>query len=183
MENNVTLNVEDTLNLTCSVTATGLLSLGVEVIWLVKGLGGSDNQRVLLHVGRDGQVLIGSELVGMSRVQPDTFRLLLPKVQLSDSGLYSCQVKCWLPQGGGGWYQAAEKTSDPVQVRVTQLGKKNFMSFFSFAFFTSSVPLNSVFPIPVHSPCSSFLLTAVFVCLSPPQPSYHIQFNFLQLEH
>lgn len=124
MKKNVTLSVEDTLNLTCSVTASGLLSLGLEVIWLIKGLDGSDNQRVLLHVGRDGQVLTGSELVSMSRVQPGTFRLLLPKVQPSDTGLYSCQVKCWLPQGSGGWYQAAEKTSDPIQVRVKQLGKK-----------------------------------------------------------
>ncbi|XP_026768353.3 prostaglandin F2 receptor negative regulator [Pangasianodon hypophthalmus] len=121
LEKNVTLNVDDTLNLTCSVAANGLLSLGMEVVWLVKGLSGSDNQQVLLHVGRDGQVLTGSELVGMSRVQPGTFRLLLPKVQPSDSGLYSCQVKCWLPQGSGGWYQAAEKTSDSIQVRVTQL--------------------------------------------------------------
>lgn len=126
MKKNVTLSVEDTLNLTCSVAASGLLSLGMEVIWLIKGLDGSDNQRVLLHVGRDGQVLTGSELVSMSRVQPGTFRLLLPKVQPSDTGLYSCQVKCWLPQGSGGWYQAAEKTSDPIQVRVKRLGKKIF---------------------------------------------------------
>lgn len=131
MEKNVTLRVEDTLNLTCSVAAHGLLSLGMEVIWLVKGLSSTDNQQVLLHVGRDGQVLSGSELVSMSRIQPGTFRLLLPKVQPSDSGLYSCQVKCWLPQGSGGWYQAAEKTSDPIQVLVTQLGKSNFNSFLS----------------------------------------------------
>ncbi|KAF7709346.1 prostaglandin F2 receptor negative regulator-like [Silurus meridionalis] len=121
LENNATLSVKDTLNLTCSVAAKGLLSLGMEVVWLVKGFTDSDNQRVLLHVGRDGQVLSGSELVGMSRIQPGTFRLLLPNLQPSDSGLYLCQVKFWLPQGTGGWYKAAEKTSDPIQVRVTQL--------------------------------------------------------------
>lgn len=135
LKNNATLSVDDTLNLTCSVAANGLLSLGMEVIWLVTGLGSSDKQRILLHVGRDGQVLIGSELVSMSRIQPGKFRLLFPKVQPSDSGLYSCQVKCWLPQGSGGWYQAADKTSDPVQVRVTQLGKKNF-SLSQFLLFT-----------------------------------------------
>lgn len=123
LEKNVTLSVEDTLNLTCSVAANGLLSLGMEVIWLVKGISSSDSQRVLLHVGRDGQVLSGSELVAMSRVQSGIYRLLIPKVQPSDSGMYSCQIKCWLPQGSGGWYQAAEKTSDPIQVLVTQLGK------------------------------------------------------------
>lgn len=124
VEKNVTLSVENTLNLTCSVAAKSLRSLGIEVIWLVKELNNANNQRVLLHVGRDGQVLTGSELVSMSRVQPGMFRLLLSEVQPSDSGLYSCKVKFWLPQGNGGWYQAAEKTSDPVQVQVTQLGKK-----------------------------------------------------------
>ncbi|TSV41648.1 Prostaglandin F2 receptor negative regulator [Bagarius yarrelli] len=121
LEKNVTLTVEDTLNMTCFVAANDLLSLGMELIWLVKEISSSANPRVLLHVGRDGQVLIGSELVGMSRVRPGTFRFLLPKVQPSDSGLYSCQVKGWLPQGSGGWYLAAEKTSDPVQVLVTHL--------------------------------------------------------------
>lgn len=156
MENNVTLSVDNTLNLTCSVAANGLLSLGMEVIWLVMGLGGSDKQRVLLHIGRDGQVLIGSELVSMSRIQPGKFRLLLPNVQPSDSGLYTCQVKCWLPQGSGGWYQAADKTSDPVQVRVAQLGKKNLF-FSQFLFFTLGSK-TSVFPVP----CSG-LLSAVML--------------------
>ncbi|XP_072542110.1 prostaglandin F2 receptor negative regulator [Salminus brasiliensis] len=121
VEKNVTLNVEDTLNLTCVVAAHGLLSLDLELTWLVRAGDSSAAQRVLLHVGRDGQVLNGSELVGMSRVKPDTFRLILPKVQRSDSGLYFCQVKAWLPQGSGRWYQAVEKTSNPVQVLVTQL--------------------------------------------------------------
>ncbi|KAL6484789.1 hypothetical protein MHYP_G00068340 [Metynnis hypsauchen] len=121
VEKNVTLNVEDTLNLTCLLAAHGLLSLDLELTWLVRAVNSSAGQRVLIHVGRDGQVLNGSELVGMSRVKPDAFRLILPKVQRSDSGLYFCQVKAWLPQGSGRWYQAAEKTSDPVQVLVTQM--------------------------------------------------------------
>ncbi|XP_017566290.2 prostaglandin F2 receptor negative regulator [Pygocentrus nattereri] len=121
VEKNITLNVEDTLNLTCLLAAHGLLSLDLELTWLVRAVNSSAGQRVLIHVGRDGQVLNGSELVGMSRVKPDAFRLILPKVQRSDSGLYFCQVKAWLPQGSGRWYQAAEKTSDPVQVLVTRL--------------------------------------------------------------
>ncbi|KAF5902016.1 prostaglandin F2 receptor negative regulator-like, partial [Clarias magur] len=121
VEKNVTLSVEETLKLTCSVAAKSLRSLGIEVIWLVKEFNNANNQRVLLHVGHDGQVLTGSELVSLSRVQQGMFKLLLSEVQPSDSGLYSCQMKFWLPLGNGGWYQAAEKISDPVQVQVTQL--------------------------------------------------------------
>ncbi|XP_066497439.1 prostaglandin F2 receptor negative regulator [Hoplias malabaricus] len=121
VEKNVTLNVEDTLNLTCSIAAHDLLSLDLELTWLVRAINSSANQRVLLHVGREGQVLEGSELVGMNRVKLDEFRLILPKVQRSDSGVYSCQVKAWLPKGFGSWYKAAEKTSNTVQVLVKQL--------------------------------------------------------------
>ncbi|KAI4898103.1 hypothetical protein NFI96_015367 [Prochilodus magdalenae] len=121
VEKNVTLNVEDTLNLTCWLTKSDRLSMDLELTWLVKAINSSAGERVLLHVGRDGQVLNGSELVSMIRVKPYTFRLILPKVQRSDSGLYFCRVKALLPQGSGSPYQAAEKTSDPVQVLVTQL--------------------------------------------------------------
>ncbi|XP_076858030.1 prostaglandin F2 receptor negative regulator [Brachyhypopomus gauderio] len=123
-QKNVTLSVEDTLNLTCLVTAEGLLSLGLEVTWLFRPAGAPDSLRELLRVARDGQILTGSELVGSRRTGPGTFGLFLPKAQRSDSGLYSCQVKAWLPQGSGNWYQAAEKTSDPVQVLVTRLEPK-----------------------------------------------------------
>ncbi|XP_062861901.1 prostaglandin F2 receptor negative regulator-like [Trichomycterus rosablanca] len=121
VEKKTTLSVDETLNLTCSVAANDLSSLGLEVTWLVGAPSGSGNPRVLLRVGRDGQLLEGSEQAGMSRVQPGTFRLLLQKVQPSDSGLYSCLIKAWLPKGSGGWYDAANKASDPVEVLIKQL--------------------------------------------------------------
>ncbi|XP_051565758.1 prostaglandin F2 receptor negative regulator-like [Myxocyprinus asiaticus] len=121
VEKNTTLNVEDTLNLTCKVSANGLPSLSLEVMWLVRSVDGSSSPRVLIHIGHDGLLQNGSEAVGVSRVNAGNFRLLLHKVEVSDSGLYSCLVKAWLPQGNGRWYQAAEKTSDPVQVLVTHL--------------------------------------------------------------
>ncbi|KAK1797588.1 hypothetical protein P4O66_000782 [Electrophorus voltai] len=121
VQKNVTLSVEDTLNLTCSVSAGNLTILGLEVTWLFGAADAPGILRELLRVGLDGQVLGGSELAGMRRVGPGTFRLLLPSVQRSDSGLYACQVKAWLRQGFRGWYQAAEKTSLPVHVLVTRL--------------------------------------------------------------
>ncbi|XP_065149155.1 prostaglandin F2 receptor negative regulator [Paramisgurnus dabryanus] len=121
---NTTLNVEDALNLTCTVAANGLASLSLELMWLVRSIDGSGSPKVLIHVGRDGRLQSGSEAVGLVRVNAANFRLILPKVQSSDSGLYSCVVKAWLPQGNEKWYQAAEKTSDPVQVLVTHLEPK-----------------------------------------------------------
>ncbi|XP_051564885.1 prostaglandin F2 receptor negative regulator-like [Myxocyprinus asiaticus] len=120
VEKNTTLNVDDTLNLTCKVSANGLPTLSLEVMWLVKSVNGSGSPRVLIHIGRDGLLQNGSEAVGVSRVNAGKLRLLLHKVEVSDSGLYSCLVKAWLPQGNRRWYQAAEKISDPVQVLVTR---------------------------------------------------------------
>ncbi|XP_056611655.1 prostaglandin F2 receptor negative regulator-like [Triplophysa dalaica] len=121
VEKDTTLNVGDTLNLTCTVAANDLPSLSLELMWLVGSIDGSGSTRVLIHIGRDGLLQDGSEAVGFSRVNEKTFRLLVHKVDRSDSGLYSCRVKAWLQQGRDQWYQAAEKTSDTVQVLVTHL--------------------------------------------------------------
>lgn len=129
VEKNTTLNVADTLNLTCTVAANGLSSVSPELMWIVGSLDGSGSPRVLIHMGRDGLLQSGSEAVGLSRVNANTFRLLLHKIDRSDYGLYSCRVKAWLQQGREKWYQAAEKTSDPVQVLVTNLGKIKLLFF------------------------------------------------------
>lgn len=134
VEKNTTLNVGDALNLTCTVAANDLPSLSLELMWLVGSIDGSGSTRVLIHIGRDGLLQDGSEALGFSRVNAKTFRLLVHKVDRSDSGLYSCRVKAWLQQGREQWYQAAEKTSDTVQVLVTHLGK--IESCLNFYFFT-----------------------------------------------
>lgn len=121
VKKNTTLNVGDTLNLTCTVDVNGLPSLSMELMWLVRSIDGSGSPRVLIHIGHDGLFKNGSEAVGLSRVNASTFRLLLHKVERTDSGLYSCLVKAWLQQGRDKWYQAAEKTSDAVRVLVTHL--------------------------------------------------------------
>ncbi|KAK1788617.1 hypothetical protein P4O66_002688 [Electrophorus voltai] len=86
-QKNVTLSMEDSLNLTCSVAPGGLLSLGLEVMWLFSPADTPGTQQELYCVACDGEVLSSSELVDTRRIGPGTFRLLLPKVQCSDSGL------------------------------------------------------------------------------------------------
>uniref|UniRef100_A0AAZ3NXX4 Ig-like domain-containing protein n=1 Tax=Oncorhynchus tshawytscha TaxID=74940 RepID=A0AAZ3NXX4_ONCTS len=114
---NTTLNMDDTLTLTCLVSAGNLASLALEVTWLVDG-------RTAVSLGRDGVVSNGSPSVGLERTGPGEFRLVVRGVRGSDKGMYSCRVRAWVG-GGGRWYQAAEKTSNPVQVLVTQI-KPNF---------------------------------------------------------
>lgn len=148
VKKNTTLNVGDTLTLTCSVAANDLPSLSMELMWLVRSSDSSGSPRVLIHIGRDGLLKSGSEAVGLSRVNASTFRLLLHKVEGSDSGLYSCLVKAWLQQGKDKWYQAAEKTSDSVQVLVTQLGKsESCLTYFVTLIFLLAVKPRRFFPV------------------------------------
>ncbi|KAG7463640.1 hypothetical protein MATL_G00178840 [Megalops atlanticus] len=121
VEDNTTLSVDETLNLTCTVAADDLDAVSLEVAWLVvpSAGAGSTGPQVLVQMGRNGVVPDGSELVGVSRVETGSFRLTMRGVDRSDSGLYSCRVRAWIRKSSGEWYQAAEKTSDPVQVLVT----------------------------------------------------------------
>ncbi|XP_062390759.1 prostaglandin F2 receptor negative regulator-like [Sardina pilchardus] len=122
VEKNITLNVEDTLNLTCFVAGNpgNLASLALEVEWLM-GSDASASPQVLVRMDREGTVTGGSAQLAMSRVAPGDFRLVAQKAERSNSGWYSCRVRAWLPQSSSKWYQAAEITSGPVQVLVTQL--------------------------------------------------------------
>ncbi|KAI1885157.1 hypothetical protein AGOR_G00217300 [Albula goreensis] len=120
-DENATLSVDDTLNLTCSITTGNLAALGLEVTWLMSPTpgGGPVEPQVLVQMSRDGVVEGASDLLGLTRVGAGSFRLLLRGVDRSDAGLYSCRVRAWIRPTGGDWYQAAEKTSSPIWVMVT----------------------------------------------------------------
>ncbi|KAG9349693.1 hypothetical protein JZ751_028141, partial [Albula glossodonta] len=120
VDNNRTLSVDDTLNLTCTIAADDLTALGLEVTWVVSpALGaGPSGPRVLVHMSQDGVVTGSSDHLGVSRVGTGTFSLVVHGVDRSDSGQYSCRVRAWVRQSSGKWYQAAEKTSNPAHVLV-----------------------------------------------------------------
>ncbi|XP_041937089.1 prostaglandin F2 receptor negative regulator isoform X2 [Alosa sapidissima] len=114
------LTTGDTLTLSCLVGADDYSILGLEVAWLTAG------SRVLARMDRDGVVSNGSgtdpvAAAGLKRVREGEFRLVVPAMETSDAGMYLCQVRAWARLSGGGWYQAAEKTSNQLQVRVTHL--------------------------------------------------------------
>lgn len=119
MDGKQTLSVGDTLNLTCSVVADDLSRLGLDISWLVSSESG--DSRVVAHVSQDGVVTDSSGLVGVSRVSIGAFRLVVPGVSQTDSGLYSCKVGLWIRRSSGDWYQAAEGSSNSASVLVTMI--------------------------------------------------------------
>lgn len=117
-----TLNTGDTLSLSCTVGADDYSLLGLEVTWLTSG------SRLLAHMDRNGVVSNGSGMdpataTWLKRMGEGEFRLMVPAVEASDAGTYFCRVQAWVRVSGGGWYQAAEKTSNQLQVRVINLGE------------------------------------------------------------
>lgn len=120
-------NTGDNLNLTCLVSADDLAALGLEVTWLL------NDTQVLTHLSRDGVVAKTSDMFSINRVGEGEFRLEIHSIELSDMGLYSCRVRAWIQQSWGKWYQAAEKTSAPVQVVITPKGEliRNISRVFS----------------------------------------------------
>lgn len=111
------LNTGDNLNLTCLVSADDLVTLGLEVTWLLNGT------QILSHLSRDGVVVKTSDIFSVNQVGDGDFRLEIHSVELSDKGLYSCRVRAWIQQSWGKWYQAAEQTSTPVQVVIIPKGE------------------------------------------------------------
>ena len=126
-DDDITLGVGDTLNLTCSTAIDSPRSLGLEVTWLVSPVPGGGpapaEPQVLARMGRDGVVTGAGWPVGLRRVEAGVFQLLVGGLSRSDSGLYSCSVQAWIRRSRGDWYQAAQNTSRPVQVLVTMKGE------------------------------------------------------------
>ncbi|XP_076839002.1 prostaglandin F2 receptor negative regulator [Brachyhypopomus gauderio] len=110
---NAVLAQGEPLNLSCLVAADDLTSLSLEVTWLLNGT------QVLAHLDRDGVVTKSSNVLSTSQVGEGDFALEVHGVELSDLGLYSCRVGAWVQRSQGKWYQAAVKTSTPIQVLVT----------------------------------------------------------------
>ncbi|RXM99099.1 Prostaglandin F2 receptor negative regulator [Acipenser ruthenus] len=119
---NVTLNADSTLELTCTVATANSDAIRMEVTWYVSPTPGADqgSSRLLVHMDRDS-VVNGSDAVTVSRVSADATRLVFREVEKTDAGYYFCKVVGWMPQSGGTWYKAAEKTSTSVRVTVTLL--------------------------------------------------------------
>ncbi|KAG7260714.1 hypothetical protein CRUP_010286 [Coryphaenoides rupestris] len=119
------VSLGQTVSLLCQVTADNLALLALGITWL------RDGRHVIAAMDRNGVVAptaVDSGEVGLERTGASQYRLVLSGVSGRDSGAYTCRVRAFIERtpggsGGGSWYQAAEKTSDPVTVRVAQISE------------------------------------------------------------
>ncbi|XP_068612501.1 prostaglandin F2 receptor negative regulator [Brachionichthys hirsutus] len=127
------LSPSNTLTLSCSVAADNLPALALEVTWLAGG-------REIVTMERSGVVAANVSSSGaqgkrgeasLERTGAGEYRLAVRRVSGEDGGVYTCRVRAFIEKGGrsagggGRWHMAAEKTSSPVTVTVTQI-KPNF---------------------------------------------------------
>lgn len=128
------LSPGDTLSLLCSVAADNLPALALEVTWLADG-------RDIITMERSGVVSSSGTMAGgaqgkrgeaaLERTGSGEYRLEVRGVSSEDGGAYACRIRAFIEKGGrstgggGRWHMAAEKTSSPLTVKVSQI-KPNF---------------------------------------------------------
>lgn len=125
------LSPGDKLTLLCSVAADNLASLALEVTWLADG-------RDIITMERSGVVISNTTASGpqkkrgeasLERTGTDEYRLGVRGVSAEDGGVYTCRIRAFIEKGGrsagggGRWHMAAEKTSSPVTVKVSQISE------------------------------------------------------------
>ncbi|KAM9328742.1 prostaglandin F2 receptor negative regulator [Pholidichthys leucotaenia] len=123
----------DTLTLLCSVASDNLPALSPEVTWLADG-------REIITMERSGVVISNTSSSGaqgrrgeatLERTGTGEYRLGVRGVSGEDAGSYTCRIRAFIEKGGrstgggGRWHMAAEKTSSPMTVKVSEI-KPNF---------------------------------------------------------
>lgn len=120
------LSPGNTLTLLCHVSADNLRALSLEVTWLA-------DDREIITVNHSGVVSAsavskGGE-VSLEKTGDSDYRLAVRGVSGRDGGIYTCRVQAFIEEGritGGGsgrWHKVAEKTSNPVTVKVSEISK------------------------------------------------------------
>ncbi|XP_070786928.1 prostaglandin F2 receptor negative regulator [Enoplosus armatus] len=119
----VLLSPGNTLTLLCSVAADNLPALALEVTWLADG-------RDIITMERSGVVVSNTSSGGaqgkrgeasLERTGSGEYRLGVRGVSGEDGGVYTCRIRAFIEKGGRRWHMAAEKTSSPVTVKVSQI--------------------------------------------------------------
>ncbi|KAM4538130.1 prostaglandin F2 receptor negative regulator isoform 1-T1 [Fundulus diaphanus] len=125
------LSPGNTLTLHGNVFADNLPALSLEVSWLADG-------REIITLDHSGLLISNMSSNGtqakrgeasLEKTGSGEYRLGVRGVSGEDGGIYTCRVRAFIEKGGrstrGRWHMAAEKTSNPVTVKVSEI-KPNF---------------------------------------------------------
>lgn len=121
---NASVTERDSLDLTCNITTDRSGIFQAEVTWYFSESpsGTLSDAQVLLSWDRDS-VVSDSAFVSLSRMDGNSYHLLVHDVDVENSGFYFCQATIWVPLHNRSWHKVAERTSAPVNVVVTALGE------------------------------------------------------------
>lgn len=121
---NMSVTERGSLDLTCNITTDRSGIFQTQVMWyFTKSPDDTlSDAQVLLSVDRDS-VISSSTLVSPNHMDRNSYHLLVRDVGVENSGYYFCQAAIWVPQHNRSWHQVVQKTSSPVSVVVTALGK------------------------------------------------------------
>uniref|UniRef100_A0A669BGY0 Ig-like domain-containing protein n=2 Tax=Oreochromis TaxID=8139 RepID=A0A669BGY0_ORENI len=128
------LSPGNSLTLMCGVTADNLPALSLEVSWLADG-------REIITMDRSGVVISNTSSSGaqgkkgeasLERTEAGDYRLAVRGVSNENGGNYTCRIRTFINQEGRRWYMTAEKTSNPVTVKVSEISECFPQCFFLF---------------------------------------------------
>lgn len=117
------LSPGNSLTLMCGVTADNLPALSLEVSWLADG-------REIITMDRSGVVISNTSSSGaqgkkgeasLERTETGDYRLGVRGVTIENGGNYTCRIRAFINIEGRRWYMTAEKTSNPVTVKVSEI--------------------------------------------------------------
>ncbi|XP_005753985.1 prostaglandin F2 receptor negative regulator [Pundamilia nyererei] len=117
------LSPGNSLTLMCGVTTDNLPALSLEVSWLADG-------REIITMDRSGVVISNTSSSGaqgkkgeasLERTETGDYRLGVRGVTIENGGNYTCRIRTFINIEGRRWYMTAEKTSNPVTVKVSEI--------------------------------------------------------------
>lgn len=105
----LTRNTNADIEIKCSVTSEPSASSRYAVTWLLQQQAAN---KTIVSSDRDALVTFGPQVqlshrqrISMKRTKGPSFELGIRQAQISDSGLYECEVVEWLQDPHGDWYQ------------------------------------------------------------------------------
>ncbi|XP_040913926.1 immunoglobulin superfamily member 3-like isoform X2 [Toxotes jaculatrix] len=123
---NLTRNINTDVQINCSVTSKHFASTRYAVTWFHQQ---SAENKTIVSSDRDALETYGTlsnrQRISMRRTKGPSFELTIRQAQLSDSGLYICEVVEWLQDPRGTWYQLSQ-VSKITNLTVIESGEAVF---------------------------------------------------------